>query len=87
MSNYFKSFGQECQEVVFQRDCELSRILTAAVINEIFRKLLLKDPESAIRSGYAGENFHLAIEETQKLSLIRAGSLAEFATQMNNLLP
>jgi hypothetical protein len=85
MSNYFRNFDQHNQEYSAPRDREFSRILTAAVINENFRKMLLTDPELAIRSGYGGEDFHLAVEETKKLSLIRVNSLAEFASQMNNL--
>ena len=36
---------------------ELSRILSAAVINSKFRALLLSDPNSAIKNGYLGECF------------------------------
>lgn len=86
MSNYFKAFDQECTEFGIPLEREFSRILTAAVVNSNFCKLLLSNPEEAIRGGFAGEDFHLAVEETERLSLIHAGSLAEFATQMNNLL-
>ena len=85
MSNYFKNFDQSDREYSVPRDREYSRILTAAVINQNFCKLLLSDPELAIRSGYGGEDFHLAVEETKKLSLIRAATLADFARQLNNL--
>jgi hypothetical protein len=85
MSNYFRAFDQKEVEYTAPKEREFSRILTAAVVNENFRKLLLSDPELAIRSGYGGENFNLAVEEARKLSLIRAGTLAEFAIQMNSL--
>ena len=38
---------------------EISRLLTAAVINEGFRKMLLTNPELALTKGYKGESFHL----------------------------
>lgn len=87
MSNYFRNFDQKRQECKVPRDREFSRILSAAVVNQNFCRLLLSDPALAIRSGYGGEDFHLANEETQKLSSIRASSLAEFARQMNSLTP
>lgn len=65
----------------FQRQ-EISRILTAAVINESFRKLLLSNPDQALTKGYRGEPFHLAKEERVRVAAIRASSLAEFAAQL-----
>jgi hypothetical protein len=85
MSNYFRNFDQSHQECSAPREREFSRILTAAVVNQNFCKLLLSDPESAIRKGYGGEDFHLAVEEAKKLALIRAATLADFARQLNNL--
>jgi hypothetical protein len=64
---------------------EISRILTAAVINENFRKLLLANPDKALAGGYRGEPFHLAKEARSRLAAIRASSLAEFAAQIPNL--
>ncbi len=64
---------------------EISRILTAAVINESFRKLLLANPDLALSSGYRGVPFHLAKEERTRLASIRASSLAEFAAQIPNV--
>ncbi len=84
MSNYFKAFDHQVAELVTPREREYSRILSAAVVNANFRNLLLSDPEKAISSGFAGEDFHLAKDEAKRLSLIHAGSLAEFASQMNN---
>jgi len=85
MSNYFKAFDAQYQEYPAPREREFSRILSAAVVNANFCKLLLSDPEKAIRSGFAGEDFHLAVDETKKLALIRAATLAEFAVQLSNL--
>jgi hypothetical protein len=62
---------------------EMSRILSAAVINSHFRSLLLSDPVSAITRGYAGESFSLASNEKEKLGAIHASNLAEFAAQLS----
>lgn len=60
---------------------EISRLLTAAVINSQFRQLLLTNPEKAISAGYRGESFHLGRAEKQHIASIRATSLADFASQ------
>lgn len=65
---------------------EYSRILTAAVVNNQFRSLLLANPGKAIDTGYAGETFYLAREEKRKVAAIRATSLADFATQLSQVL-
>ncbi len=64
---------------------EYSRILSAAVINNGFRKMLLQDPARAVSSGYSGERFHLSREDKNRLSSIHASSLAEFAAQLSEL--
>ena len=84
MSNVFYDYHQK-DESRIQREREYSRIMTAAVISERFCKLLLSNPELAIKNGFNGEAFHLAAEESRRISAIRAASLAEFAHQMNNL--
>jgi hypothetical protein len=85
MSNYFKDFDQK-EEFIAPREREFSRILTAAVVNEKFRKQLLSNPALAIRNGFGGEAFHLAKDEADRLSTIHASTLADFAQQMNNLV-
>ncbi|HEX9018705.1 MAG TPA: hypothetical protein VF806_05945 [Anaerolineaceae bacterium] len=65
---------------------EYSRILTAAVINMQFRQLLLTNPGKAIESGYGGEMFCLAREEKKRVEAIRATSLADFASQLSQVL-
>ncbi len=65
---------------------EYSRILTAAVINMQFRKLLLANPVKAIENGYGGEMFTLAREEKRRVAEIRATSLADFASQLSQAL-
>ena len=64
---------------------EYSRILSAAVINNHFRQMLLTDPVKAVSSGYSGEKFNLNFEDRSRLASIRANSLAEFAAQLSQI--
>lgn len=61
---------------------ELSRVISAAVINRQFCAMLLNDPVKALSAGYSGENFSLAQEDRVRLGSIRANNLAEFAAQV-----
>jgi hypothetical protein len=61
---------------------ELSRLITAAVVNRQFCNLLLANPAMALATGYNGEAFHLASEEQELVASIRATSLADFAKQL-----
>ena len=67
-------------------ETEFSRILTAAVINPQFCRILLSDPGRALTMGFAGEPFKLNAESHDRLSGIRAKSLSDFARQMNGTL-
>ena len=67
---------------VYRNQNEISRVLTAAVVNENFRKMLLANPEQALAKGYRGELFHFSKEERSRLGAIRATSLTEFAAQI-----
>lgn len=64
---------------------EYNRILSAAVVNRQFRKLLLNDPEKAVSNGYSGEKFLLDREDRSRLASIRASSLADFAAQISQI--
>ena len=64
---------------------EYSRLLSAAVINSGFRKMLLKDPTKAVSSGYSGEKFKLSRDAEEKLGTIQANSLQEFAAKLASL--
>jgi len=86
MSNIFIDYLQQ-EEHISSNEREYSRIMTAAVVSERFRKLLLSNPRLAIKSGYGGEAFNLATEESDRISSIKATSLAEFAKQMNGCPP
>ena len=61
---------------------ELSRMISAAVINQRFCQLLLNDPLAAIGNGYNGERFTLADDQRKRLNKVRASSLKEFAAQI-----
>ena len=61
---------------------ELSRLITAAVVNREFCDLLLADPAMAMTVGYNGEAFDVAAEEQELILSIRATSLADFASQL-----
>ena len=63
-------------------DRELSRLITAAVINRGFRQMLLDNPKQAMELGYKGETFALDMEEQDLISSIQAGTLAEFASKL-----
>jgi len=63
---------------------EYSRLITAAVVNERFRKLLLTNPEMALSMGYSGEKFNLSVEEKKRLTSIKANSIEDFASQIAN---
>ena len=71
------SYGQ----VTTRPHQEISRLLTAAVVNIHFRQMLLTNPGKAIANGYAGEAFRINSDEKKRLSSIRATSLADFASQ------
>ncbi len=86
MSNIFIDYMKKDEQII-DNEREYSRIMTAAVVSERFRKLLLSNPRLAIKSGYGGEAFNLATEESERISSIKASSLAEFARQMNSNPP
>ena len=86
MSNIFYDYHKK-DESSIQREREYSRIMTAAVVSERFCKLLLSNPGLAIKNGFNGEAFHLAADESRRISAIRAATLAEFARQMNSSQP
>jgi hypothetical protein len=61
---------------------EVSRLLTAAVVNTRFCKLLLSDPSKALAVGFNGETFRFAKEDRERIQSIKAQSLADFANQL-----
>ncbi len=61
---------------------ELSRLLTAAVINQRFCHLLLNFPDKALATGFNGESFRLARDEKERVLAIKAKTIVEFARQL-----
>ena len=57
----------------------LGHLFAAAVVNRQFREMLLEDPETALQRGYLGQRFNLSREERERLTSIRAQSLADLA--------
>jgi len=64
---------------------ELSRLLTAAVINQRFCHLLLNYPAKALASGFNGESFRLAMDEKERVLSIRANNIQDFARQLADI--
>jgi hypothetical protein len=65
----------------------ISRLITAAVVNQGFCKLLLTNPEKAISTGYNGEIFRLDRSEKELILSIQANSLADFAVKVSTDRP
>ncbi len=61
---------------------EVSRIMTAAVVNYHFRQALLTNPLNAIENGYGEEIFLLDQDAFEQIGRIRANSLEEFAAKI-----
>jgi hypothetical protein len=60
----------------------LSKLFEAAVVNRQFCKLLLSQPETALRQGYLGNPFDLTTEEQVLIISIQAHSLPDLAQQV-----
>jgi len=64
--------------------CEISRLLSAAVINKRFRALLLSDPAQALSQGFGGEEFSLDCDQKALILSIRSDNLSDFARQLTS---
>jgi len=62
---------------------ELSRLVSAAVINRAFCDTLLADPATAMAAGFNGERFDLTSEEKDLVLSIQATCLTDFARQLS----
>lgn len=60
----------------------LSRLISAAVVNQHFCNMLLNHPAEAIANGYSGKPFHLEREEQDLVISINATTLPDFAMQL-----
>ncbi len=60
----------------------LSSVFAAAVVNQNFREMLLKEPEKALKQGYLGKSFALSQEDASLLVSLNAKSLTDLANQV-----
>ncbi len=85
------SLDLELRPINSMENQESYKILAAAVISKQFREKLLSNPQMAVEAGYDGQCFHIDVEIKQKISIIRANNLSDFAMQLtqnlNNSLP
>ena len=61
---------------------EINKVLSAAVVSKNFRNSLLTNPGPTIKKGYGGEFFNLTVLDIEKISMIKAQSLDDFARQL-----
>ncbi len=81
----FRNIDQLSKQSKRKVNSEISRIVSAAVINKHFCSELLADPSSAISRGYCGEPFSLTAEQKSRIGMIRENSLEGFAAQLAQL--
>jgi hypothetical protein len=60
----------------------LSRLFSAALVDQELCARLLVDPLSVVEAGYLGENFLLGERVVEAMISIRALDLAQFATEL-----
>ncbi len=60
----------------------LSSVFAAAVVNQNFREMLLKEPAKALKQGYLGKSFALSQEDASLLVSLNAKSLSDLANQV-----
>jgi hypothetical protein len=60
----------------------LNRLLSAAIVNPRFQRLLLTNPVAALAAGYNGETFQLTQSEYTAVTSLCVTTLREFAAQL-----
>jgi len=80
-----RHINQTTNHVTRSVNPEISRIVSAAVVNKHFCSNLLANPSSAISQGYCGEPFSLTAEQKERIGMIRENSLEGFAAQLAQL--
>lgn len=60
----------------------LNRLLSAAIVNPRFQRLLLTNPVAALAAGYNGETFQLTQSEYAAVTSLCVATLREFAAQL-----
>jgi hypothetical protein len=84
-SNIFLSTSYQPDQA---RYGEISRLLSAALVDRQFCNLLLTRPDIALTNGYSGESFHLSSKERQFFLSAKSVSLTDLAerwVKFNNL--
>lgn len=74
-----------CTNVNVSDSAEFSRLLSAAIVSEEFRALLLRNPARAIDKGYGSETFKFSPAERARIVSVHASSLPEFAMRIMEL--
>jgi len=82
----YKSAFQVDRAPLAAQSAGLNRVFAAAVVNQQFREMLLRDPLDALQRGYMGESFLLSKEEWELIVSIRAKSLPDLAQQVTRSL-
>lgn len=65
----------------------VNRLISAAVVDRHFCRMLLADPVSAIAAGYNGEKFIFSEQSSAVIGSIRVESLVDFAAQILDVMP
>ncbi len=60
---------------------EMSRLISAALVDQGFCRLLLSNPLAALSRGYNGETFELSAVERSFVLSVQAESLTDFAAR------
>ena len=75
----------DLSELVSTNPEAISRLLSAAIVDQTFGKLLLTRPGHAMAIGYNGETFDLTDDDRALIESIQANSLPDFAAQLVQL--
>jgi hypothetical protein len=74
-----KVFLQIDSQVEQGKAGEMSRLLSAALVDRRFCDLLLARPDLALADGYNGESFHLSFKARQFILTTKSNSLVDLA--------
>ena len=80
------NYPMPCGETNETVKMECGRLIHAAIINRRFRETLLTNPVKSIEDGYCGEKFAFTREEKQRIKAIRASTLADFSSQLMQVI-
>lgn len=81
----FNAARPELFNVVSTNPKAISRLISAAIVDRSFQKVLLTKPAEAMASGYNGETFDLTDDDRAMIMTIQATSLNDFAAQLVRL--